>query len=547
MKTKLLFPFLLLTLLAFCGCTVTTFEPTKVHYYADFERNAQSMDATMSPANLHFYPLQFDRNGKLMNYTTLIRATREIDASWHTNLFSCGGHSCAVSKPINKIIVASFGWNHTHAEAEKSYKDWFDRYFEANGLTGDRLTNGWAVFCVSWDSTPTGLKTFLNDYLVSPKVSDFLAAAPDKISVPVTFWAKSALADRIGYHDLKFAVEYIYENGYDDETRPHADIYLLGHSFGCRVLSGVANTRKLFNSDNGGKEFKFQTDNAIKAGVFIQPALAALNLPSTEKMKYPLIITQSRHDHLNSLLFPIGSIVINPAVSTAFETAKFGSHPLFTPGTNHFLTVGAPNLLTNTIAKNTTLEEKEITRGRTFRRETGQYLNELGTEFWRLPYSLAISPFCLTSGYIKSQRDELKGKNWRRYVPNTLAQLPGVEVPVQLLGLNDHHKGALNFGSLNESVARTTFDKVNMLTLTPPTEPGIHFENGEKEIRHGIFEDYQKEMWDFTVGWVDPLGAHNDYEPDSHSEKKKNKAEKSKDEESNKIFKLVHAVLNKVN
>jgi hypothetical protein len=125
------------------------------------------------------------------------------------------------------------------------------------------------------------------------------------------------------------------------------------------------------------------------------------------------------------------------------------------------------------------------------------------------------------------------------HLMDTLAQLPVIEVPVYALdGALDREvpwgsrsKGFFNLGSLHESVGRTVTPRIYPRSLprvyTPaeleeiaarggtcplPTCRGVFVVDASTLIRRGTFtQDLERPWVDFTLGWLDPIGAHIDY------------------------------------
>jgi len=143
--------------------------------------------------------------------------------------------------------------------------------------------------------------------------------------------------------------------------------------------------------------------------------------------------------------------------------------------------------------------------------------------------------------YFCGQFWELAGRDnwtWRtNYLTSTLAQVPVVKIPIQLTLNSGYHKGVFDAGRWHEAASRISFDSTNILspasTVDSTNSPrsltlqrhGVQFVNADDlmsrpSYRHSL--DYRNPYWNYTVGQLDPIGGHNDYEPnighDAHPE-----------------------------
>jgi hypothetical protein len=325
-------------------------------------------------------------------------------------------------------------------------------------------------------------------------------ALPLELVFPLTVWSKASLGDRVGYGDLQHALDYLSDRAIDNApSAEQPEIYLVGHSFGCRILSAALRRKgppvPLFSpshlkpgpaavSDGGG----FRAH--VKGALFVEPALTEGNLPTPEDCaNFPLLVIESRHDHLNSLLYPIANIPFNTYVASEYE---------------HWL----------------------IKR----RSPIGQF----GVDLLHLPYVLVASAAAWPWSYVEGQGHELadpQAWNWRtNLLTDTLKQVPVLDAMIQEgLGNTSYHKGAFNFGSIHESAARivqrTGRDLPVWLSQMVTNngggtnlviKPGINFANAQEVVSQSMFSshlDYNSKVEDYTVGWLDPVGSHDDTRP----------------------------------
>ena len=262
------------------------------------------------PSGVYF--LEFDGEGILSNPEEVLRSIRDIESK---------------RSKIEKIIVLSIGWGYRRSEAYEKYASLLKKYLDSmeevsspiggsNGLNPE-LTDKQkgvleksAVFCISWDSGLLGVRQVVNDVIPSKPLSDTISLIP-QAAFPLTFWAKADLAERIGQGNLKMTLEKIIDESYGFRSQKYKipDIYLIGHSFGARVLNSVISTD---NIGNGGKYnytygMPFKYMNNIKGVVYILPAILNKYL-RTDHNSFPTLIIQSEHDRANNYLFPIANI-----------------------------------------------------------------------------------------------------------------------------------------------------------------------------------------------------------------------------------------------
>ncbi len=162
-------------------------------------------------------------------------------------------------------------------------------------------------------------------------------------------------------------------------------------------------------------------------------------------------------------------------------------------------------------------------------------------ELLSLPVALAVGVVTTPFNYVYVQGYGLFTAPGD-HMMDTLAQLPGIEMVVESIGdwtgrdiaWGRRGKGFLNLGALNESVGRlytpSLITKVPSEIFTPedvaaaraaggcglPKCSGVMLVDSSDIIRVGAFgEDLGKAKFDFTLGWVDPLGSHTDYRNES--------------------------------
>jgi hypothetical protein len=98
---------------------------------------------------------------------------------------------------------------------------------------------------------------------------------------------------------------------------------------------------------------------------------------------------------------------------------------------------------------------------------------------------------------------------------------------VQLTLNSGYHKGLLDAGRWHEAASRISFDSPDILspagTVDSTNKPtglaikphGLQFVYADdliSRLTHGI--DYRNPYWNYTLGQLDPIGSHMDFEPD---------------------------------
>jgi hypothetical protein len=155
-----------------------------------------------------------------------------------------------------------------------------------------------------------------------------------------------------------------------------------------------------------------------------------------------------------------------------------------------------------------------------------------------LPLTLAFSLLWAPVGYVDTQLYSL-ATHPVDHAMDTLAQVPGVEAGVwgvgKLVGREipwgRRGKGLFQLGTLHESAGRLRSPSFLVSVLPEVFEPadvriawdgapGCHMPtcsgpfavDAADTIRRGGFgEDLGHPLWDFSLGWLDLIGAHGDY------------------------------------
>lgn len=439
----------------------------------------------------HLFIFTFDRDGQLVNASELHRAIERLKS----------GH-------IKKILVLSFGWANESIEASETYPAYIRGYLRKGAAPADprelspdekQKLQDWMIIGVAWDSSLAGFSRLFADMIPSPLLGNALAMIPDIILFPLSYWSKSSLADRIGFGGLKDALEVLLDQGGAEDNLPN--IYAIGHSFGGRVVSGLLQTRQ----GEVPISETFYYLNRVKGALLIQPAQVSLNLPRggphpdpQADSDFPVIVTQSRHDHGNGFLFPIGNLPLNSYTATATE--------------------GVFTELLGPCKRRTHLSDTK--KG--------------VVDILRIPASTVYTIISTPIAYVWEQVGQIRNRHIN-YIPDTLAQLPVAEIIVwgidngimRSLGMpqfwGDKHKGALSMGSLNESSARL-YSPPLFTTVQAETHSIEAFLKLERVSHNNIYVDvsdavsegifgvsYSNPAMDFTLGWIDPVGSHFKY------------------------------------
>jgi hypothetical protein len=488
--------------------------------YERFEWSMNLLDRSV-PEGVRFHVLLFDINGTLVNRQALLQAVRDVELRART------------ARPIRRVVIMSLGWSQDYTTSEEAYRNLLTQFVNHRGgvqTNGQcNLANyGSAIrdlgldetmfLCVSWDSTYSGVTAITKDLIPGQSLGSALAWPVDKAAFPFTVWSKSALADRIGYGSLKFAVQYLYDHwsGFVATERASAatelaappDLYLVGHSFGTRICDALmtGNQRTPLVGVKGRRqEARFAGwtyQKYLRGAVLIEPALAETGLPSDRSAPCPILVAQTRHDHLNSFLYPVANEVLNGETSAFFEA-------------------NVPPMLDS--------HERAFSAGSYHWRQFW----EAGLDTIRVPETTLFTLEALPFSYFWGLTSEVKNRGWKVFL-DTPAQLPLLEIPAQSLTPKrwdiGSRKGLFDMGPLYESSARVSLEpavrwnqlvKTNAVPEHSATEiafktdsiaaRGVTFVDAAARLSRGIYTlDYAQPRWDYSVGWLDPVGAHTD-------------------------------------
>lgn len=474
--------------------------------------------------------LSFDRWGDVVDPQERALIVRELRAN----------------QAARRIIIFSYGWSNDVEGSFRVYRQTIEQMTgmvppERRAPPGENVVIG-----VGWDASLTGFRKLLNDVIPFPSVADALAFVPDKVLFPISFWSKAAMADRIGFGGLRTELNAILSEAYPNrEDVP--DLYLVGHSFGTRIVSALL--RKHFRFIPVRSE-PFRFDDRVRGVVLLQPALTALNLPE-EADGYPILVTQSQHDHALGILFPVANLPVNAYFFSAFE-ALFREQ-LFGRVNEGFETAvetagdvakGTAAVVTRPLpgrkaepAAEPPAPEQDKADPVVFHRTRRMLVRSLA-EATSLPLTLAFSLFWAPVGYLDTQLYSL-ATHPVDHLMDTLAQVPVVEAGVWGVGKlagrevpwGRRGKGLFQLGMLHESAGRLRSPSLFVSVLPEVFEPrdvriawdgapGCHMPScsgpfaidAAALIRTGGFgEDLGHPLWDFSLGWLDLIGAHGDY------------------------------------
>jgi hypothetical protein len=349
------------------------------------------------------YMLSFDSDGDLTSPLELELAISELSRS-----------------QLARVVIVSYGWAYDKDSSYTAYRELIDDITEASG--GSVHGTDLAVIGIGWDSSLTGFSKLLNDIIPFPMLADAIAWLPDQLLMPTSFWSKAALADRIAYGGLRSTLNSLFARAYPDPDH-QPEIFLLGHSFGTRIVSGLMKERVGFVTV---RSEPFAAASQVRGAVLLQPALSQLNLHLSAE--YPILITQSQHDHALGAMFPVANVLINAYGFSMFEglSALLGREVAWGQRSKGFFNLGVLN--------------------------------------------------------------ESVG---RVVVPRPFASeaVPSVHSALELLEIIRSGAGC-----------------------GLPRCSGPFVIDATALIRHGSFgQDMENPLADFTLGWLDPLGAHGDY------------------------------------
>lgn len=445
---------------------------------------------------------------------------------------------------IERVLIISYGWAN---DGEGSYGIYRELVYDllANRPNDNRQPPPKTIVIgVGWDSSQTGFRKLASNLIPFPVLAGWLAYLPDNLLFPISFWSKAAMADRIGYHGLRETLNKIFGSAYSD-GRNHPEIVLIGHSFGTRILSGLMQNELALAKVRSAP---FASAEYVSAAILIQPALVLPNIH--RKAEYPILVTQSRHDHANSFLFATANLAVNAYSFTSFEA--IARQRVF-------------DVVAEQVDKRTTQAVQLVLPG--FRDKVGteqqqrdddsgvrsgfsipapplagrplELLRMGFSELASVPFSLLYSAVTTPVNYTVTQWRGLR-RGPHHHLMNTLAQLPGLEVFVDLAGdavgrrpaWGSRNKGFLDLGLLNESAGRLlvepfaeprNFPVVSVeevqtgvaqtrLGCTLSDCKGPIFVDSSTIIDTGIFGlSLENRAIDYTLGWLDPIGSHANY------------------------------------
>jgi len=476
-----------------------------------------------------FYLLTFDRYGQLSNPYERELALKELKAD----------------PDVSRILIIAYGWANDGDASLGAYRELIDDLLlQERAATGAGRT---VIFGIGWDSSQTGFRKLANDLVPLPVVADAVAFVPDRVLFPFSFWSKAAMADRIGFGGLRQALNEILGAAYPD-PKQHPPIYLIGHSFGTRILSGLIKNQ--FGLIRAGTE-PFDGAEHVRGALWIQPALVAPNLPYT--VDYPLILTQNEHDHANGILFPIANVFVNAYAFTMFEgviqNRLFDAFEGAADTARGSVVKAGSSLLertwgsSETDAKDTEAGRNTSDSGDSTADDAGNPVplparayratRRTGAELLAIPAALAFSIAATPIQYLYTQWDGLR-RSPVDHVMDTLAQVPILEIGTDALGRaigrdvpwGRASKGFLALGGLHESMGRVVYPTIGGVSVPAPisyktfradADPsgcgsmrctGVQVIDLSDEIGRGLVGELRDPLVLYSIGWFDPIGMH---------------------------------------
>ncbi|MDX1973805.1 MAG: hypothetical protein SFY68_14835 [Candidatus Sumerlaeia bacterium] len=458
----------------------------------------------------YIFSFQFDSDGRFVNPEELDRAIR-VSKSRE-----------AKGETIKRLILVSVGWGNSVNNSRISYRDLIDEYQNDRACKSRKSLNNYkeqellntVIFCINWPSDQKPFAAYVDSALPTPNLANAAGTLPDLILFPLTYWSRATAADRIGMTELKSVLANYIQSVKDPENKledcshsePAGDaaisIYMIGHSFGCRILGNLART------NYGGIKVpgRFVFTPSIKGAVFITPAADSFTIPS--KPDYPLTVLYSRHDHINALAFPLANLVLNSyAYGFGIITS---SHYVFRKS------------------------YRELTNGQ-------RLLVELGALAFFPIYTVIATPI----NYVYGQGALLYRRGPIAWLGDTFASVPIAGTLVQILdrkiitriyrqqNWGERFRGIFNFGAITDSVGSGVHtpqlnlnnpltngwrlkhsvqieDFINCESVTN----GVYYVNASSVIKHGYIiksNNMDRFPGSFFLSWWDPVGAHTDY------------------------------------
>jgi hypothetical protein len=483
--------------------------------------HAQGTGATLD----HLYILTFNAWGELLSPGERDLAVEQLGRD----------------RSVQRIIIFSYGWGH---DAEASYADYRAMLaaIDAN-LPAGHVRPRAAVIGVGWDSSQTGFRKLFNAIIPLPGLANTLAWPLDTAFFPISFWSKAAQADRIGFGGLRTTLNDIFSVYGDGD--PHPEIYLIGHSFGTRIISGLMK-QSLGPVDVSSNSFR--SASHVRGALLFQPALVGANLD--QEAGYPILVTMSEHDHAVGFLYPVANLPLNAFGFTVFEAlvqrlliqpVQRGVESVQRGVKTTASTVGgvitAPlpgsgpkspmqDEESEAPAEESDLEPREP-EGSMVQRTARKGRRTLG-ELLALPVNLAFTLVTLPLDYLYIQGEGLV-THPVDHVMDTLAQVPLVEIPVDGLGRllgkevpwGRRTKGLFTLGSIHEGMGRLSpplalyrdpevYSPAELDALESVPR-GVFVVDASELIDQGSFGSLSNPLVDYTLGWLDPLGAHSDF------------------------------------
>jgi pimeloyl-ACP methyl ester carboxylesterase len=357
----------------------------------------------------------------------------------------------------------------------------------------------------------------MGDILPLPAMGETISWLPDKLLTGISFWSKAAYADRIGYGGLRTALNElfaIYETPDD-----HPEIFLMGHSFGARVISALlvdAQERAQLKLE------PFDSVEHISGAALMQPALVSMNID--KNAPFPVMVTMSRHDRAVGFLYTLANLPVNTYGFTSIEA--FIQRRIYDRiekrigKTASGVSSHMPSFLTGDAAEQSAVRKRPPAQTQ-IRRLIGETI--------ALPVNFVFSVIAIPIGYIYTQGHGLVTQPVT-HIMDSLAQIPLVEIPVDGLShalgreipWGQRGKGFFMLGGLNEGMGRLVppamiGGQVPVYSLpeisqmkAPPN--GVFVVDASDIIKSGALGfDRSKPLFDYTIGWIDPMGSHSDF------------------------------------
>jgi hypothetical protein len=435
-------------------------------------------------------------------------------------------------RSVQRIIIFSYGWGH---DGEASYADYRAMLAAIDhNLPAGHVRPRVAVIGVGWDSSQTGFRKLFNAIIPLPGLANALAWPLDTLFFPISFWSKAAQADRIGLGGLRTALNQIFSVYEDGDAHP--EIYLIGHSFGTRIVSGLMKG-SLGPVDVSANAFR--SASHVRGALLFQPALVGANLD--QGAEYPILVTMSEHDHAVGFLYPVANVPLNAFGFTVFEAlvqrlllqpvqrgVESVQRGVKTTASTVTDVITAPLPGESEPEAEAEAEPGEAPEPSMVERTVHKTRRTLG-ELLALPVNLGFTLVTLPLDYLYIQTKGLVAHPVD-HVMDTLAQLPLVEIPVDGLGKlvgkevpwGRRSKGLFTLGSIHEGMGRLspplalytdpdvyTPDDLDALESIPS---GVFVVDASELINEGSFgQDLSNPLVGYTLGWLDPLGAHSDF------------------------------------